>query len=123
MSVVSPKLRLVQNQLNDVFGMAMFLASAERTQHKDRLIGHELEFHRRLTPGYRKSYEFAAAAIDPDIRGARLPAHSRHGPIESGNFDYVMQHVALFHSGQSYVRASANRRQEGGVGRLELSRG
>ena len=65
MSVLSPKVRLVQNPLNDVLSVAMFLASAERTQHKDQLIGHDLEFHRRLTSGYRKGYELAAAAIDP----------------------------------------------------------
>jgi len=46
MSVLSPKVRLVQNQLNDVLSVAMFLASAERTQHKDQSIGHDLEFHR-----------------------------------------------------------------------------
>lgn len=69
MSIGSPKVRLAHNQLNAALSVAVFLASATRTQHKDRLIGNELKFHRRITPGYRRGYEFAPAAIDSDIRG------------------------------------------------------
>ena len=71
MSVVSPKVRLVQHQLNDIFSVPMILVPAIRTQDRYRLISNELEFHHRLTSDYRKGHEFATAAIDPDIRGAR----------------------------------------------------
>jgi hypothetical protein len=101
---VSPKVRLVQHQLNDTFSVPMILVPAIRTQDRHRLIGNELEFHHRLTSEYRKDYEFAAAAIDPEISGGHLPPYGRHRPIKSGNFDYVMQHIALSRSSQRYVR-------------------
>jgi hypothetical protein len=93
MSIVSPKIFLCEDQLRDFFGTPVICAATKRTQDWDRLIGDELEFNLGLAPGYSKGYEFSAATVDPNIRGGYLPPYGRHRPIESGNFDYVVQHT------------------------------
>lgn len=98
MSAAPPKIRLSQNQLCDLFGTPMILASAERARDGHRLIGDEFVFDRWFTSGDGKRDELAATTIESHVHGAKLPPHSRHRPIERSEFDYVMQHVALSHT-------------------------
>jgi hypothetical protein len=112
MSVVSPKVRFVQNQLRDLFSAPMILASAKRAQHRDRLIGDELIFDGGLTSSYSKCNEFAATTVEPDVCGGDLPLHSRHRPIKRSDFDHVMHHVALSHTEPELYSNSGLQRQE-----------
>jgi hypothetical protein len=92
MSVVTPKVGLGQDHLGDLLSAPMIRSAAERARDGHWLIGEELVFECRLTLGDGKSDEFAADTIDSDIHRADLPPHSRHRPIESGNFYHVKRH-------------------------------
>ena len=112
MSVVSPKVFLRQDQLNDFLSVAMFLATAERTNDEDGLIGSEFKFNRLLAPRYGKGDELTAAAIEARIQGFQLPTHGRHWFVVGGDPDHVMQHVALSHTRPQSYSNSGLQRQE-----------
>jgi len=89
---VLPQIFFCEDELHDLFSAPVVLAPAKRTQDWDRLIGDELEFNLGQTPGHCESDDLAATAIEARIGRGHLPSHGRHWPINSGNFDHVMQH-------------------------------
>jgi hypothetical protein len=90
----APNVRFCQELLHNLIGMAEILITAQRADDWDELVRGKRVFERRLTSNHGKRYEFATTTIDADIGGADLSPHARHRPVESGDADHMMQHIA-----------------------------